>query len=449
MSVRLQVHSPNRAMSRAAPTPSVMLQRKCACGRSSGLTGSCTECEKKKLVGQPLQKKLRINEPSDEYEQEADRVAEQVMRMAEPAKQKEASITPRAPQVQRRVSAHGAGIGAAPPIVHDSLASPGQPLDAATRAFFEARFGHDFSRVRVHDDRRAADSAKAVHALAYTVGSDVSFDTGQYRVNTTEGRRLLAHELTHVVQQQSEMAAPRSSSLQRTASFVNGSVSETLNLADRVLNNQSAGETDFVLNGSTFTTVEDGLKALHVPRLNSSAQGRDRVRCSFASVPDNKVSFAMRILSPGVWSTATTKAAIGALLPGFSAACSGANAATLTVNGMQTNQDQRARTRTHEDHHVDDYRIILNDVIAPWDKAVTEARSKRKTAIDADKAQCTAKLYADAVGEKQSPEDIVTAIINNINDKARLFHASAAGRNVGISNPNADPNCNTVTVEAR
>ena len=245
------------------------------------------------------------------------------------------------------------------------------------------------------------------------------------------------------------MAAPRSSSLQRTASFVNGSVSETLNLAERVLNNQSAGETDFVLNGSTFTTVVDGLKALHVPRLNSSAQGRDRVRCSFASVPDNKVSFAMRILSPGVWSTATTKAAIGALLPGFSAACSGANAATLTVNGMQTNQDQRARTRTHEDHHVDDYRIILNDVIAPWDKAVTEARSKRKTAIDADKAQCTAKLYADAVGEKQSPEDIVTAIINNINDKARLFHASAAGRNVGISNPNADPNCNTVTVEAR
>ena len=134
MSVRLQVHSPNRAMSRAAPTPSVMLQLKCACGGSSGLTGSCTECEKKKLVGQPLQKKLRINEPSDEYEQEADRVAEQVMRMAEPAKQKGASITTRAPQVQRRVSAHGAGIGAAPPIVHDSLASPGQPLDAATRA---------------------------------------------------------------------------------------------------------------------------------------------------------------------------------------------------------------------------------------------------------------------------------------------------------------------------
>ena len=113
-----------------------------------------------------------------------------------------------------------------------------------------------------------------------------------------------------------------------------------------------------------------------------------------------------------------------------------------------TRTSARVRERT-EDHHVDDYRIILNDVIAPWDKAVTEARSKRKTAIDADKAQCTAKLYADAVGEKQSPEDIVTAIINNINDKARLFHASAAGRNVGISNPNADPNCNTVTVEAR
>jgi len=429
--------------------PHMAVQRKCGCGGSAGLSGQCTECQSRRLMGKSVQTKLRIHEPGDEYEQEADRVAEQVMRMAEPARQLETSMMPAAPQVQRRVSARSGRIGDAAPILDAVLSSPGQPLDAATRAFFEPRFGHDFSRVRVHADQRAAQSARAVNALAYTVGSDVSFGTGQYRVNTAEGRRLLAHELAHVVQQESAMASPRSPSLQRTASFVNGSVSETLNLADRVLNNQSAGETEFVLNGSTFTTVDDGVKALHVPRLNSSARGRGRVRCSFASVPDNRVSFAMRILSPGVWSTATTKAAIGTLLPGFSAACSGANAATFTVNGMPANQDQRARTRTHEDHHVDDYKVILNDVIAPWDKAVTEARSKQKTAVEADKAQCTAKLYADAVGQNQSPEDIVTTIINSVNDKARVFHATAAGRNVRISNPNADNNCNTVTVEAR
>jgi hypothetical protein len=88
-----------------------------------------------------------------------------------------------------------------PPVVHDVLRSPGQPLDAATRAHMEPRFGCDFSRVRVHTDARAAESARAVHALAYTVGRDVVFGPGQYAPGTQVGRRLLAHELAHTVQQ--------------------------------------------------------------------------------------------------------------------------------------------------------------------------------------------------------------------------------------------------------
>jgi hypothetical protein len=87
------------------------------------------------------------------------------------------------------------------PIVHDVLRSPGQPLDAETRAFMEPRFGHDFSRVRVHTDAKAAQSAKAVNALAYTVGRDVVFGAGQYAPQSQAGRRLMAHELTHAVQQ--------------------------------------------------------------------------------------------------------------------------------------------------------------------------------------------------------------------------------------------------------
>jgi Domain of unknown function (DUF4157) len=88
-----------------------------------------------------------------------------------------------------------------PPIINDMLGSPGQPLDAATRAFMEPRFGHDFSQVRVHSGDRAAQSAEAVNALAYTVGRDVIFGAGRYAPETSEGRRLIAHELTHVVQQ--------------------------------------------------------------------------------------------------------------------------------------------------------------------------------------------------------------------------------------------------------
>ena len=101
----------------------------------------------------------------------------------------------------QRAAVNTTQTSAVPSIVHDVLNSPGQPLDGGTRAFMEPRFGHDFSGVRVHTDTKAAQSARAVNALAYTVGRDVVFATGQYMPGTMGGKRLLAHELTHVVQQ--------------------------------------------------------------------------------------------------------------------------------------------------------------------------------------------------------------------------------------------------------
>jgi hypothetical protein len=95
-----------------------------------------------------------------------------------------------------------------PPVVHEVLGSSGQPLEMRTRAFMEPRFGHDFGRVRVHTDARAAESAREVNALAYTVGSHLVFGTGQYRPGATEGTKLLAHELVHVVQQGGAGATP-------------------------------------------------------------------------------------------------------------------------------------------------------------------------------------------------------------------------------------------------
>lgn len=97
-----------------------------------------------------------------------------------------------------------------PPIVQDTLGSQGQSLDAATRAFMEPRFGHDFSHVRIHTDARAAESAQAVNALAYTVGRNIAFGKGQYLPSTIHGQKLLAHELAHVVQQ---MHSPPSASI--------------------------------------------------------------------------------------------------------------------------------------------------------------------------------------------------------------------------------------------
>ena len=89
----------------------------------------------------------------------------------------------------------------APPVVRDVLRAPGKPLDTATRGFFESRFGHDFSQVRVHNDADAAQSAFAMSARAFTVGQDLVFGSGRYAPETSAGRRLLGHELAHVAQQ--------------------------------------------------------------------------------------------------------------------------------------------------------------------------------------------------------------------------------------------------------
>ena len=136
---------------RKADPSAPMMQRKCSCGGDAGTGGTCEECNAKEGL-------------------------------------------------QRKASG-AAEMDSAPASVHGVLRSSGTPLDRATRSFFEPRFGHDFSKVRIHSDSQAAASAGAVNALAYTVGNDVVFASGRYSPSSSEGRKLLAHELAHTIQQ--------------------------------------------------------------------------------------------------------------------------------------------------------------------------------------------------------------------------------------------------------
>lgn len=270
----------------AARVAGRILQRKCACGNHTVAGGACAACSKKSSLQRqidtdrdatmgfshsqisPIRRKLTIGATNDPLEDEADRIADQVLAAsAQPASGGTAAriqrfAGPAAGQVdavpasvdsvlagsgsplepalrgdmeQRfghdfsrvrvhsgaaseqsagEVDANGMKLGTlhrkargqndvaeVPPIVHDVLRSPGQPLDAEMRAFMEPRFGHDFSQVRVHADAQAAESARAVSALAYTVGRDVVLGAGKYAPRTNVGLRLMAHELAHVVQQ--------------------------------------------------------------------------------------------------------------------------------------------------------------------------------------------------------------------------------------------------------
>ena len=177
-----------------------------------------------RTVQSRVQPKLTVSTPGDMYEQEADRVADQVMRMPEPHLQNERVYTCAGEFPERRkeqgkqkyfqiegVRSNRDRETVASPIVQEVIRSPGQPLSATTRAFFEPRFDHDFSNVRVHIDARAAESTRAVNALAYTVGRHIAFGSGQYasgthagrRLVSTKGVRLLSPELTHTIQQNS------------------------------------------------------------------------------------------------------------------------------------------------------------------------------------------------------------------------------------------------------
>ena len=149
-----------------------------------------------------IQAKLKVGQLGDIYEQEADRVAEQVMRMPEQKVQRHSQdekeeegiylkelpgqIPKVTPNLEARINA---------------IRGSGQPLPESVRAFFEPRFGYDFSQVRVQTDSEADTLSRALNARAFTTGQDVFFRQGEYNPGSSSGRELMAHELTHVVQQ--------------------------------------------------------------------------------------------------------------------------------------------------------------------------------------------------------------------------------------------------------
>lgn len=202
--------------------PSVARNLPSPCGPASAEHGVAV---RQIIRGSQVQPKLAVGAPDDVYEQEADRVADEVMRISPANDSTSAQINPphHEPSIQRQnledeeelVQAKlpegalqlKADAYAMPDVepglearIH-ALQGGGVPLSPAERAFFEPRFGHDFSQVRIHTGPEAAESARAVKAQAFTVGRDVVFGAGAYAPESASRRRLIAHELTHVVQQ--------------------------------------------------------------------------------------------------------------------------------------------------------------------------------------------------------------------------------------------------------
>lgn len=186
------------------------------------LGGACHTCPVS------IQKKLKISKPGDKYEQEADNAAELVMKMQEPEAEEQITYTdqPDKTNVLRSCSKCNEQSRFLPFNEEDELLTKteinsrrdaeiypdlssrilkikgsGRPLTKSERTFFEPRFGYDFSRVKIHTDNHSDETAHELNARAFTIGSDIVFRKGEYRPGTIEGRKLLAHELAHVIQQ--------------------------------------------------------------------------------------------------------------------------------------------------------------------------------------------------------------------------------------------------------
>jgi len=180
-------------------SPSLLVQRKCSCGGVSKIGRKCSQCENDKLINENGflgQTKLKIGQSNDIYEQEADRVAEKVMRSSLPT-----DISTNPISISRLSVNNSSVSGSSPASVEKVLSGSGRPLDQSVRHDMEQRFGHDFSQVRIYTDSSAARSAHDIRARAYTAGNNIVFNQGEYAPSNRLGKSLLAHELTHTIQQ--------------------------------------------------------------------------------------------------------------------------------------------------------------------------------------------------------------------------------------------------------
>jgi hypothetical protein len=284
-----------------------VIQRKspCACG------GGCPRCHKQSLHSNS-QTKPAISTTSAQDKQEADRVAEQVMLMPALRAAAAPAMSSAGSGAQRKCSCAGSTTGCskcheeqeqmlqhsgstsaaphhAPTIIGEVLGSPGQPLDASTRAFMEPRFGNNFSQIQVHTDKKAARSADLLRARAYTLGNHIVFSDGEYAPATRIGKTLLAHELTHSIQQDNPMPAETATAREPNSLAEAG---ETATMEKTSRPRPWPGKVSAVSAGQLQIARKAKLATVGKPKVTSSNPGAKMV----GSIPNAYGTFTYSVL---------------------------------------------------------------------------------------------------------------------------------------------------------
>lgn len=378
------VHSSASKPARSS-SAGMLVQRKCACGASTGsVTDTCEDCHSK-----TLQRKLAVGSSNDPLEREADRVADQVM--SAPATRRVGA----APIGIQRFSGHtGSDLGAAPASVDRVLASEGRPLERVLRHDMEQRFGYDFSRVRVHTGGEAERSARDVYAAAYTVGSHVVFGAGQFAPGTQAGRKLLGHELAHTIQQRGERKTLPCSD--RRSMFE----SNAENAAQGIANRQSV---------STRLSPS----AVHVARspISLNLYTDDMVANAMAAVRErllNEAAYPRRDEDVNRYSALRWEAERRALSKG--------NARPNLAYGPSLNPAPPTPDTYKPDPRFNPGGFTNDDIYEDAEKGVREAQAEQARAIEQENANERAGISYERLGrfrirledKRYLPEDIVT-----------------------------------------
>ncbi len=442
-----------------------------------------------------IQAKLIVNEPGDKYEQEADLVADHVVRITSgPAQmqrkcdhcaeeeKKENSEAPfpavakqtlegqddEYPPASQNLIFRKAEFAASPTETLKSLPdrlsrrqqSAGEPLTGATLQGMQDAFGRNFSDVRIHRDAAAAEISEELGALAFTHSNHIFFGSGRFDPEGSSGKHLLAHELTHVVQQGkasqnagagtasasdgSSRAVPGSPSatpgIQRVANWGAGAVHQTNNLANSIMNGPPLGVTWPTLNGTIFWSTTAARAALHKPTLAFSSAASGNVTAQVATVPTNTGSFDETVLAPGPWTTTVPKTTVGAMFSSLTA-CSGAGNSTFQAIGDPSDAHMFAANRRHEDHHAADHKAAFNGSLVPWDTALTNSAKAGTTYSGATQADAEAALHAAMGG---TPDQVADAFMNACAAAVAAFHSTPAGGPCGApTSPASNADCST------
>jgi hypothetical protein len=438
----------------------------------------------------PIQRKPTLNSPGDPFEREADDLADRVMRMVEPipivsapasiqrkcagceeeekegpaqhapagalqsieGREQEEEERLKLPEVAvQRKAEFGAAVAVRSPFVVDRLVetqSGGELLACGMRQQMEAAFGRDFSRVRVHRDGEAAKLSHQLSALAFTHGSHIYFGSGKYDPEGSSGKRLLAHELTHVVQQGQAAtrrrgdAAPTVTAVQTTPPKIQRAANwavpvphETNNLVDTSLTGADAGATNLMINGVI------GGGALNAPTVTVSAVppppfAAGGFDARVTAVPVNTCSVDQTVLASGPWRRVEPRANIGARFPAL-ASCAGAGNCNFRARGNPSDKAMHDANRRHEDRHRNDGQAAFNGSVVPWDANLTAANAAGTTFHGATEAAARAAVFAAMGG---TVAQVRAALVAAWNAAINVYHGTPAGGGIG---PPTDPTAAT------